>query len=134
VEAVAHTPPPTPAPPTPRKRALSPDADPPSRRDRGDREDRAATPSTPTNGKKFVTCKRCGFVGGNARGCGTAHETIVSAATPSIDAGASDEVKTERRGAIADVARKLAGELPRPRSSFLVDQGAVSELDFGDAG
>lgn len=29
------------------------------------------------NGKKVVTCKKCGFVGGNARGCGTAHATKV---------------------------------------------------------
>lgn len=58
----------TPAP-AKRERDYKPENYPPSRRDREER----AVPQA--NGKKPVTCSKCGYVGGNARGCGTAHET-----------------------------------------------------------
>lgn len=35
----------------------------------------------PRKVKAQITCKKCGFVGGNSRGCGTAHETVSSIAT-----------------------------------------------------
>jgi hypothetical protein len=76
-----------------------------------------------SNGKRAVTCQKCGFVGGNARGCGSAHETQsrITAATPD-----SDE-KTARLGAI----RARVG-LPAPSASFDVDRetGDVRELEF----
>lgn len=39
---------------------------------------RGAEPSSSTfpNAKKPITCSKCGFVGGNARGCGRAHPTL----------------------------------------------------------
>lgn len=63
-----------------RVRNWSPTNYPPSRRGR---EERAAPQA---NGKKPVTCSKCGFVGGNARGCGTAHETIVADDPGEVDA------------------------------------------------
>lgn len=56
-------------PPDKRQRDYKPENYPPSRRAREERAESQA------NGKKPITCKTCGFVGGNARGCGTAHET-----------------------------------------------------------
>lgn len=52
-----------------RQRDVKPENYPPSRRAREERTEPQA------NGKKPVTCTKCGFVGGNARGCGTAHPT-----------------------------------------------------------
>lgn len=94
---------------------------PASRRPRGQSKDKPARKQGGQAGSK-VTCKRCGFVGGNARGCGTAHETqVVSPAA--VDGGASEETKAE--------ANKRRGKLPTPRSSFEVEGGEVTELDFG---
>lgn len=83
---------------------------------------RAPRPHAPLVAKKPIVCSKCGFVGGNARGCGTAHET-----QRAIDGGASDDTKADR----LDTLRKRAGRLPVPSSSWRVDSGEVRELDFG---
>lgn len=61
----------------PRVRAYKPENYPSSRRDR---EDRTALQA---NGKKPVTCQKCGYVGGNKRGCGKSHPTQTATAAPS---------------------------------------------------
>jgi hypothetical protein len=62
------------------------------------------------NGKKPVTCTKCGYVGGNARGCGRAHPTQVTGKEGSSH-GAAGPVRSaatpNRLAAIATVAKKL---------------------------
>ena len=53
-----------------RERNYKPDNYPQSRRARDDRS------AAQANGSKPITCRKCGYIGGNARGCGTAHETL----------------------------------------------------------
>lgn len=143
-------------------------------------------PARQTNGKRPVTCQKCGYIGGNQRGCGTSHPTLVKVlraehkapAAPVVDEGARvDRIKrvsiarsgqpatlgmrasrptmpprrdaepeldddTPERWSLSRIAaeRELAeakkheGDLPNPRSSFVVDRGEVTELDFGDHG
>lgn len=87
---------------------------------------------------KGKTCSKCGFVGGNARGCGTAHETrvmlddILDDAIAAVDEEQKKTAKASRIAEIKKAARRHG--LPTPRSSFDVnDRGDVSELDFGGA-
>lgn len=90
-----------------RERDYKPENYPPSRRDR---EDRAAPQA---NGKKPVTCQACGFVGGNARGCGRSHPTLeappprtVRPEAPTRSAGAIEADREQRRERIERVASK----------------------------
>jgi len=126
-------------------RDVKPGNYPPSRRSR---DQRAALQA---NGKKPVTCSACGFVGGNARGCGTAHETQLPGSQLPGSASILDTppiampergvrrlyAKPEALAGRAEVIRARAehageskheGELPNPRASFLVNDGEVREL------
>lgn len=65
-----------------------------------DREDRGKKQA---NGKNAPTCSACGFVGGNARGCGRAHPTLgapppkpARAPGPSMSAGALEAARANR--------------------------------------
>jgi dihydroorotase-like cyclic amidohydrolase len=81
-----------------------------------------------------VTCKRCGFVGGNARGCGTAHETLVADNEddePEVRVAEPPLMSKRDRFALIEAkaaARTNAG-LPVPRASFEVEDGQVRELE-----
>jgi hypothetical protein len=61
-----------------RVREYEPENYPPSRRAREQRTE------PQKNGAKPITCSKCGFVGGNARGCGTAHPTLTATAKPAL--------------------------------------------------
>lgn len=79
---------------------------------------RAVTPAVKrpvvaTSGK--MTCKKCGFVGGNARGCGRSHPTQGrEIATPAAKRAASDDSEDEPRAPRTRPSRgdELAQELP----------------------
>ena len=95
----------------------------------------APAPRLKVEGK--VTCKKCGFVGGNARGCGTAHVTVTAdAENNDVERWSSDRIAQIKAQAEAN---KHAGKLPRPSSSFEVDQeervagmAAVRELEVDE--
>lgn len=111
---------------SPPKRAYTPQTYPPSRR-AGHQPGQLQA-----NGKKAVTCGKCGFVGGNARGCGTAHEPMSRVA----DGEPQTDEKLDRRALIKTSAKRRDGTLPAVSSSFDVDHetGEVRELDFGGDG
>lgn len=107
-----------------------------------------------SNGKQMPSCSKCGYVGGNARGCGTAHATQFMGARSSPD----------RRAAIAELAKgkptrpvaqpdsddgqwsaeriaaetvlaeesKPAGSLPTPRSSFTLARSCHDDISNVD--
>jgi hypothetical protein len=61
-----------------------------------------------SNGARLPTCKLCGYVGGNARGCGRSHVTRTAA--PSSPAPATPA--PDRRAAIAALASKPKADAP----------------------
>ena len=101
----------------PRVRAYKPDNYPPSRRDR---EDRTALQA---NGKKPVTCQKCGYVGGNQRGCGKSHPTQTSdAVTPAPNVGRQVQppLGVDRLDVRARLAT-IAARAPKPANPPVIE-------------
>lgn len=95
-----------------RVRVAKPETYAPSRRAR---EDRTALQA---NGKAPPSCSKCGYVGGNARGCGTAHETLVAGAKQNgvtvADVEPPPPARSDRFAAIEAAARaRRAGVVER---------------------
>lgn len=123
---------PLPSVPAKRDRDYKPENYPPSRRAREERTELQA------NGKRPVTCTKCGFVGGNARGCGTAHETKahfvppprakaepdakpLTAITPTIPRRPStaelDAARARSKARVARIAERAEGTRPGAKPS-----------------
>ena len=72
------------------------------------------------NGKQPPTCKKCGFVGGNSRGCGRSHPTQgAKAETPASD----PEEEGEPVELVSDVQLEVDAKLPKvaPGNATITD-------------
>lgn len=81
-----------------------------------DKRGRADKTAITASGKRPVTCRQCGFVGGNTRGCGTSHRTILSITGGQTKPHASVHRPTtpDRRVAISNWATRRGDPPPRP--------------------
>lgn len=99
-----------------RERDYTPEEYPPSRRAREERTE------PQKNGSKPITCSKCGFVGGNARGRGRAHPTlheivtppVRTAATPARSAAEVEAARENRRERIERVSAKAPPSSGKP--------------------
>lgn len=81
---------------------------------------------TPANKGGKVTCTKCGYVGGNARGCGTAHETQTKAAK----ASASDDSEDEPGAVPADVIREATTASRRARNLVPIEERVIPHAEL----
>lgn len=98
----------------------------------------APVPSTTSTGKPrqraVMRCRKCGAPGFRADGCGTSHAPLNDSGKEGSSHGAAGPVRSAATPDRLAAIRKAAGELPAPRSSFVVNNGDVRELDFGGEG
>lgn len=64
------------------------------------------------DGKKTVTCKKCGYVGGNARGCGKSHPTLLRVLRQPHTVATTEAAESPRVERIKRVSIARSGQPP----------------------